>query len=376
MKISLVTIIDNDQNIGTYLQAYASAKTFERKGHEVELLDYYRKNHLIPNVIRSIWNANTNPVRGLVSIVYRLITVAISKRVLKGFLARNAKLSRRYNSLEEIEKNLPEADIYITGSDQVWNSRYNEGIEKVFYLSFVPKGKKKFSYAASIGMTHFPDCEKEETRRLLSEYTNIGVRESSAVKILAELGIHNVEHVVDPTLLISNKEWGELANTDSFVKTEPYLLIYSVEYTRKELISEYAKELAKRMDLKIYMVTSGGFRDDINFCDKIFHFASPEKFLNLMLQADFVIVSSFHGTSFAVSMNKQFISICPGKFNSRIYSLLESLNLADRIKSDIDDIPDELAIIEYADINERLQKEIDRSMAFVDTILHNSVTVD
>ena len=369
MKISLVTIIDNDQNIGTYLQAYASAKTFERKGYEVELLEYYRKNHLIPNVIRNLFKANANPVHGLLSVLYRVSTVAISKRVLKGFLARNAKLSKRYNSLEEIEQNPPEADIYITGSDQVWNSHYNDGIEKVFYLSFAPKDKKKFSYAASIGMTHFPDHEKEQTKQLLSEYNRISVRESSAIPLLAELGINNVEHVVDPTLLISNEEWTALASTDSFVKTEPYLLIYSVEYTRKGLISEYAVELAKRMNLKIYMVTSGGFRDDINCCDRKFHFASPEKFLNLMLHADFVIVSSFHGTSFAVSMNKQFISICPGRFNSRIYSLLDSLKIGNRIRSDIDTIDEELPIIDYKEINNLLQKEVDRSMAFIDSIL-------
>lgn len=376
MKISLVTIIDNDQNIGTYLQAYASAKTFERKGHEVELLNYYRKHHLTSNVIRSIWKANTNPLRGLASIIYRLSTVAISKSVLKGFLKRNAKLSRRYNSLEEIEKNPPQADIYITGSDQVWNSHYNGGIEKVYYLSFAPKGKKRFSYAASIGMAHFPEHEKFETKSLLSKYTNISVRESSAVTTLAELGINNVEHVVDPTLLISNEEWMELANTDSFVKTEPYLLIYSVEDGRKDLIAEYAYELAKRMDLKIYMVTSGGFRDNIHLCNKTFHFASPEKFLNLMLHADFVIVSSFHGTSFAVSMNKQFISICPGKFNSRIYSLLDRLNLSNRIRSDINSIQDELPIIDYTEINKCLQKEIDRSKAFIDTILIKSIMGD
>ena len=88
-----------------------------------------------------------------------------------------------------------------------------------------------------------------------------------------------------------------------------------------------------------------------------------------MLHADFVIVSSFHGTSFAVSMNKQFISICPGRFNSRIYSLLDSLKIGNRIRSDIDTIDEELPIIDYKEINNLLQKEVDRSMAFIDSIL-------
>jgi polysaccharide pyruvyl transferase WcaK-like protein len=379
MKISLVTIIDNDQNIGTYLQAYALSKVFERKGHDVELVDYYRKNHLALNVIRNIWKANSNPLFGLLSIGYRVSTVAISKYMLKGFLAKNAKLSKRcYTSFEELEQYLPEADVYITGSDQVWNSYYNEGIEKVYYLAFAPKGKKKFSYAASIGMECFPEHEIVETRNLLSDYTKISVRESSAVKTLADIGINDVEHVVDPTLLISNEEWTEIAKTDSFVKTEPYLLIYSVEDSKKAVISKYAHEIAKKLNLKVYMVTAGSFREKIE-CDRIFYFARPERFLNLMLQADFVIVSSFHGTTFSVSMNKQFISISPDKFNSRIYSLLETLGLIDRIKKEADFPLLDLEPIDYSVINGLMSKEIVRSETFIDLIMEvaqSSLEVD
>jgi polysaccharide pyruvyl transferase WcaK-like protein len=370
MKISLVTIIDNDQNIGTYLQAYSLVKVLERKGYEVEVVDYYRRRFLRFNFACEIFRKNTSLCSGILSVIYRLTAVSISKRILKGFLAKNAKLTPHcYRSLEDVERHPPEADIYMTGSDQVWNSYYNEGIEKTFYLDFAPKGKKKFSYAASIGMNRFPDEEVREVKQLLSQYDRISVRESSAVKILEKIGIDNVEHVVDPTLLISNEEWSKIAETDSFVKTEPYLLIYSVEDTKKELIADYAKAIASKMNLKIYMLTSGGFREKINCCDKIFYFASPERFLNLMQHADFVIVSSFHGTAFSVSLDKQFISICPDRFNSRIYSLLDTLGLLDRIIKNGELVPEDLEIIDYPEINKLLGKEIDRSFAYLDSIL-------
>jgi hypothetical protein len=370
MKISLVTIIDNDQNIGTYLQAYSLVKVFERKGHEVEVVNYYRQRFLRKNIIRDILKKNSSLLFGISSVVYRIVSISISKHILKGFLLRNAKITKHcYTSLDNIDKYPPEADIYVTGSDQVWNSYYNDGLEKVFYLEFAPKGKKKFSYAASIGMDKLPEEEIIETKKLLSEYDRIAVRESSAVKILADIGIHNVEHVVDPTLLISNTEWSKLAKIDSFVKTEPYLLIYSVEDSKKAFILKYAKILAKKMNLKIYMVTSGGFREKIACCDKSFYFASPERFLNLMINADFTIVSSFHGTAFSVSLDKQFISVCPDRFNSRIYSLLETLGLIDRIKKESDNLSEDLEIIDYTEINKILGKEIDRSFAYIDSIL-------
>lgn len=364
-----MTIVDNNQNIGTYLQAYSLSKIFERKGHEVEVVDYCRKNNLIFYFIRNTFKAHSNLLFGLLSVVYRVATVSISKYILKGFLLKNVNLTKRcYTSIEELERYLPEADIYITGSDQVWNSYYNDGIEKAYYLAFAPKGKKKFSYAASIGMDNIPEEESIETRNLLAEYTKISVRESSAIKTLSDIGIHNVEQVLDPTLLISNEEWANIAKTDSFIKTEPYLLIYSVEDTKKMVISKYANEIAQRMNLKIYMATSGGFRDKID-CDKIFRFTSPQRFLNLMLQADFVIVSSFHGIAFSISMNKQFISICPDKFNSRIYSLLETLGITHRIKKESDSPLEELELINYAEINELLSKERDKSQDFIDSIL-------
>lgn len=320
-----------------------------------------------------IWKANSNPLFGILSILYRLASVSVSKyKLKKNFLSKHVKLSKRcYTSYDELERDPPEADIYVTGSDQVWNSQYNEGVEKAYYLAFAPKGKKKFSYAASIGMESFPEAEINETKNLLLEYSKVGVRESSAIKILSDIGINDAEHVVDPTLLISNEEWTGMAKTDSFVKTEPYLLIYTVEYSKKIIITEYAHEIAKKLNLKVYMVTAGGFRDDVD-CDRIFHFVSPERFLNLMSQADFIIASSFHGTAFSVKMNRQFLSISPDKFNSRVYSFLDSLGLADRIKKDAYCPLDAIDTIDYSEVNKCLAREIDKSQLFIDSILKDA----
>lgn len=87
---------------------------------------------------------------------------------------RQSKLAltdRKYYSVEALEQNPPQADIYCTGSDQVWNSTWNEGFNKAFYLSFAPEGAKRIAYAASIGKSSLEDWEKPLMRDALNRYS-------------------------------------------------------------------------------------------------------------------------------------------------------------------------------------------------------------
>ena len=93
---------------------------------------------------------------------------------------RQSKLAltdRKYYSVEALEQDPPQADIYCTGSDQVWNSTWNEGFNKAFYLSFAPEGAKRIAYAASIGKSSLEDWEKPLMRDVLKKYSHISVRE-------------------------------------------------------------------------------------------------------------------------------------------------------------------------------------------------------
>ena len=340
MKVTIVTIIDN-QNIGTYLQAYALATVVKSFGHDVRILNYHRKRSELLSLIKKIIKKKrTNPIFALISISYRVTTVSISRRRLHKFLRKHFVLSKKYN-INDLYKGIEQdSDIYIVGSDQVWNSGYNEGVDKIFFLDFVKTKAKKITYAASIGKNELGGYEKKEIKKLLYSFNDISVRELQAVEILDNLGFKNVLHVLDPTLLLNKKEWTSLINQNTFIKKEPYLLIYSVETANKTIIDSLAKKIALKYNLKIYVVTTDWFRGKIP-CDKIFYFTSPEKFISLFNNADFTIVSSFHGTLFSLIFEKEFLSVAPEKYNSRIKSLLEQLNLKERIISEkmaIDDI--------------------------------------
>ncbi|MCM1006886.1 MAG: polysaccharide pyruvyl transferase family protein [Ruminococcus flavefaciens] len=108
---------------------------------------------------------------------------------------------RSYYSISELLADVPQADIYMTGSAQVWN----KSIEKPYFLEYAPKGRKRIAFSASIGRTEFSEYEISETVAMLKKYSAISVREGSAVRLLEHFGIKS-EFVLDPTLILDKKD--------------------------------------------------------------------------------------------------------------------------------------------------------------------------
>lgn len=369
MKVSLITILDNT-NFGTYLQALALSKTIEKLGLDVEIVDYIRPR--MSRIGSMSWTRN--PWKKLLK---WLNYPAIEKLrdADHDFLKRFVALSPvTYSNYKQLRNNPPVADIYVTGSDQVWNSIYNQGIDKAFYLDFADEKAKRVSYAASIGMEDFPATEVKETMQLLSKYTQITVREQKAKDILARLGFSNVDVVLDPTLLLEADDWRKVSQLvgEPLVLSEPYLLVYSVE-TKKEntLISFYAREIASKYHWKIYQVSYGDAKYRIDGVDRLFAHATPDIFLQLVSQSEFMVVSSFHGTAFAINFNKQFLSVTPKRFNSRIESLCSICGLKDHILTDASVKPDNLENINYKHVNSVIQRQRNHSVNILRNMLYS-----
>ena len=349
-KIEIVTILDNP-NFGTYLQAFALGLSLKRMGAQVELLYYLRPK----------WHANSlkDKIISRFDLIYRFYANLRCNKIMsqvvgcRDFLRKELKLSRPYYSYDQIKKNPPVADIFLTGSDQVWNTTHNGGIDKVFYLGFVPDKIPKYAYGASIGTSEIPDEYKEETSKLLSRYLAISVREKSNLELLKSICVES-ELVLDPTFLLKPNEWKEFFGTPK--ETDRYILVYSVESNKQnEIIKEVASYLSNTLDMKIVEVSYSD--KTIEGCDNYHLYSTPDLFLNLVANSSFVVGSSFHFTAFAINFNKQFITVAPERFSSRVDSLLDLVSLQNRKisrfeKSTIDSI---LRVpIVYQGINSKL----------------------
>ena len=365
-KVAIITVLDNT-NYGTYLQALALGLVIKNLGYKVEIIDYVRSFM----TKKSILSRSKNPIKRIYNTLFNIPQQEKLKKKDKAFLQHFLTLTpQTYISFQALKDNPPIADIYVTGSDQVWNSTYNRGIDRSYYLDFAPHNSKRISYAASIGMKDFPKEEKNEVYNLLQQYSHITVRENDAKNILNHLSFNHVDVVLDPTLLLNKEAWGNIIKEFTPIKTDPFILVYTVE-TKQEnkLIEYYAKILAQKYSCKIYEVSYNGYLKRLKFADKHFLRATPDIFIQLMYQAKFVIVSSFHGTAFSINFNKQFLTISPNRFNSRVNNILELCHLKNRLITSQNYDIDNMSEIDFMEVNTILNNERKKSITILNSML-------
>ncbi len=338
-KIGIITL-HNSPNYGSCLQTYATQVVFSRLGATPEVIDYYRKDAIPANEVDRALNGQLVKKMPIFKVpgMKQLARIPVSRMVerrrapLDEFRRGRLALTKdHYYSYEELCANPPEADIYCTGSDQVWNSTWNGGFDKAFYLGFAPEGKRRIAYAASIGKGQLEDWEAEPMREALSAYSHISVREQEAAEILDSIGVHGAVPVVDPTLMLRDADWREIC--DGWVSPESYILVYQLN--RNPEFDRYVQDVAKATGLKVLRIAYGVHErragETAVVCPTL------GRFLSLFLGAEVVVTDSFHGTAYSVNLGKRFVSITPGRFAGRIANLLSMTGLEDHVLGDFRD---------------------------------------
>ncbi len=359
MKIFTITC-HRPFNYGAVLQTYALNKYLRDIGHDAQVIDY------IPSFYKSISEKyEKNIVAKVIRKVLLFPDMLKGDRVFGKFLADNIRLTERsYYSIRDMEDNLPLADIYIAGSDQIWNSDIPAGKDDAYFLTFVKKTGKKISYAASLAMDVLPPGQKKRYYDLLKDFKAISVRESSSVKLLNSAGLENVTNVLDPVFLLSKDEWVSFSEQSN--EKERYILAYI--FNGQENAFEYARFLAKQNNCKVCAVHTRWF-EKFRRVDKYFWCPLPQKFLSLIYNAEAVVTNSFHGMSFSIIFNKNFFVFRKGKSgNSRMYDLLSYLGLTDRLIENTRKTFNQKDI-DYEDVNTKVQAALEHSKRFLNDSL-------
>lgn len=321
MKIDIVTL-HRAQNYGSVLQAFALQKQIEKLGHQAYILDYYPERYTNKGLLKRLKNKSRRFKNPLVLLIAKLL-------IYPSYLRKGIQFNKFMHYLnlekpsfatnEEGMGRFTDADAYCAGSDQIWNSHWNEGVEKALFLDFVPKGKLCFSYAASIGLSNIPANEIDETKLLLDKFEFLSLREDKGVELVKELGRTDAVQCLDPTLLMSKEEWSQYAD-DSY-KGKEYVLTYNLHHDPE--IDKCAKAIASKYHLQIRNIS-------YNWHDIIRHghldwCPTVEGFLGLIKNAKYVVADSFHATAFSIIFEKPFVVITPEVASSRLSSLLKML---------------------------------------------------
>ena len=366
MRIGIITL-HRAENYGSVLQAYALQKKLEDLGCEAVTLDYHPERYTNKGKMRRLKDKSTrfnNPLFLLAAQILIYPSYIRKNRVFENFISKYLKISEQsFSDNDEAKKMEFNMDAYCTGSDQVWNSHWNEGVEKALFLDFVPKGKLLFSYAASIGLDSIPKEEIELTKNLLGKYESISLREDTGVKIVEGLGRNDAIQVLDPTLLLNMYEWDNtLGIGEVKSKYQHYVVTYNLHHDKT--IDNYAIALAKKYSLKVYNISYNWHdvvrKGQLTWCPSV------EDFVSLIKHADYVIADSFHATAFSIIYKKKFVSIIPEIASARLSSLLKITGLEDRLmNSGSNDLSVIERDIDYGRVNERINREKKKSMDFL-----------
>lgn len=345
-KIGIITIVKVN-NYGAELQAFALQKKIEQLGFKAEIINYlYYKNwRFKDSKLSRPFVPLDNKQKILYWIKYRLINFIIDKilpifhiptrnrnKNFAKFHVLNTKFSKEYVSMDSLYNSPPQYDIYVVGSDQVWNPSALSSIEP-YFLTFAPRMAKKIAYASSFGRASIPPILHGEMSDLLNNIDVIAVREITGVKLVKELTGNDAELVADPTLLLARKDWEEYMTPYPAI-ADKYILIYQL--SDSESIVNYALKISEEKNIPVYRICKRSFRVSktpgiMNILD-----AGPSEFLYLIAHASILLTNSFHGTAFAINFNVPFYTIVSSKKdnNSRMESLLQMVGLNDRLLYD------------------------------------------
>ena len=373
MKVSVITL-HTVNNYGSVMQTYATQKVFEKLGCDVEFVDYWRKSNTPDECAKRLLDSSTmkrlKPIWGLnpftIKLTVKLLKIFVTNKEsqMRKFIRERVTLSpTSYYSIDDLKDNPPEADIYVTGSDQVWNSIWNQGLDRAYFLDYAPVGKPKVSFSASIGRSELERDEMVEMYELLKQYDAISVREASAVQILRDMGLE-AKLILDPTLMLNREEWIEIEKEPRGRKT-PYLLIYQLHINPN--IDLYADTLARAKGWEIVRI--GLSRSDKKKIGTTCMNTSVPEFLGLFSHAACVLTDSFHATAFSLNMGTDFISVLPNSFGTRIESITELTGTKDRILSSYDDLSIADCEINKEQVKNILRQEREKGYAF----LRNSI---
>lgn len=373
MKIGILTL-PLHTNYGGLLQAYALQTVLQRMEHEVTVISQDRDIHR--NAFRQVVSFGLFLVRkyllGRKTIKYNSpgkinrerqereqYTQAFTDKYINTYLVRN------------LATDVPKGfDAFIVGSDQIWRKRYVEelyfvGVENAFLKFAEAESVKRIAYAPSFGTDDWEYNEEEtkECARLLGLFDAVSVREQSAIALCEKyLGRKDVQHVFDPTLLLSKEDYISLIENAKTPKSEGNLMCYVLDNVEEK--KDFIKKIAEDRGLQPFYTNSKIYDGKAAQKDRI---QPPlEKWLRGFMDAEFIITDSFHACVFSIIFGKPFVVIGNKERGmARFKSLLSMFALEKNLICD----PEEYNASYSYEVNEKaytlLEEKKKQSISFI-----------
>lgn len=371
MKVGLNLAYKN-LNYGTLLQAFATQKVIDGLGMKTEILDYEGKNFApSPEAIAYF---------GIQKIKKRILRKRMKKkpedeihRVNKEQRAAVAMRFRNeylhdivhFNNMKAMRDYAGSLSAVVVGSDQLWGPAISFTCFRT--LMYVPENVKRVSYATSMGVDSYPWYVKRAAKKFLGRIDNLSVREEQAREIIKNVSGRDATVVLDPTYLLSEKEWKDIIPSESIIEGKYVLCYFLGDNDRAKRI---AKEFADSIHLKVVAILSNEVTVTDDYADELITGRTPADFINLIRNAEYVFTDSFHGIAFSIIHNKQFFAfyrriLNTASKNSRIDHIVSLFSIENRlIKDGVTDVS-RIEEIDYDKVNRILSERRESSLRFL-----------
>ena len=365
MKIGLISF-HNAANHGASLQAYALEKFLELNGFNCEYIDYQnemrRRSYDMGYMIKS--SLIERRYKDMLKYILGAPLLSLRNKSFSIFYKKFLKYSEKtYYTPEQLQETNEVYDVFISGSDQIWNPHHN-GNDVSYLLSFVKDNKPTISYSSSLSVISIPNDLKADYIRCLNKICHLSTREMSGVKLINELTGRDAKLVLDPVFLLGKEDWLDILKKNVY----NYRFVFS-DTNRADQISQFVKytgyPLAQIKHHKLSRYTT--LSDFLNPKVKVEYTLSPLEYVQNILESELVLSASFHCTAFAIIMNTPFVCFLTndeGK-DERLKSLLSHFGLEDRIFTDKMTTDDVMKPIDWQNVNSLLNNKRKDSMEFL-----------
>ncbi len=378
-KIALAINYDY-HDYGGMLQSYATQVALGKLGYESYAINYDNLkggiNHRkIGYFLRNILDWSIVKEKG--RIVQKKLLDKFNKKLSANQAIRDAAFDRfqknfkttvAFPTWEALTDACHGYDAVLVGSDQLWLP--SNIVADYYTLNFVPDEVKKIAYATSFGIGAIPHGMEKQYSSFLNRINYLSARETSGQGIIKASTGRDVPLVCDPTMLLEKKDWEQIATQNRLVK-EKYIFCYFMGNNPEQ--RDFVNRIAKNKGYKIVGLIhlDQYIKTDEDFVDYALWNITPADFVALVRDAEYVCTDSFHGTVFSIIFHKNFLTFkrfnkkASLSTNTRIFSLLNRLNLKDRLFTAEGNIDQDLEIHDYDKIQNELSAFIKSSIEYL-----------
>ena len=356
MKIGLITF-HNTANYGAALQTYALQHFLDINGYDSTYINYVNsvRRHQYDMLYHIFENIKDGKYKAAITFALGSPFMFLRKKRFSRFYNKYVSVTKEIYRDSVQAKSLNKVfDVFIVGSDQVWNPG-NNGKDMAYLLDFVDDDKLKMSYSSSFGLKTIPSDLSAQYKKCLSRFDYLAVRETEGQSIIKELTGRDAQLVLDPVFLLKKEDWESFSSRD--LPKEKYVFSYT---NRPNQMKDFVRQTGFSMqNLKHYKLARNTNPSDfISKNTKVKYTMSPIDFLHTIQNAELVVTASFHCMALSIVLHKPFIAILIGDEgkDSRLVSLLKELNLENRIFTSQMTLKDVNTPINYQEVEQKLDE--------------------